>query len=227
MNRKKALASFVLFFINQWCMVLLYRTGILTAENQMIVMILCNTVLIGILISMNINYLKWCLKDFILKYLWYYLVAYFALILITATVTVILMNFGITPDQSANQNGVESLITSTPYAAIIMAVFQAPFIEEMAFRAGIIFLIVGKSKEKTLLYIAGFISILLFSSIHVLQEIIYFTSWIDLVAVIYPYVIPSFILVGLFIKSKKNILVPTVFHMIVNSISVSVTLMLY
>lgn len=224
MNRKKALAAFLLFFVNQWCMVLLYQAGILTASNQILIMIICNAILIGILINMNKNYLKWCLKDFKLKYLWYYLVAYFALIFLTATVTAILSHYGVNPINSANQSEVESLITSTPYAAIIMAVFEAPFIEEMAFRAGIIFLIVGKSREKTLLYLAGFISITVFSSIHVLQEIINFTSWIDLIAVIYPYVIPSFILVALFIKSKKNIIVPTVFHMIVNAISVAVTL---
>ncbi len=224
MNRKKAFSAFLLFFINQWCLVLLYRAGILTYSNQMLIMIICNAILIGILISMNTTYLKWCVKDFKLKYLWYYILSYFALIFLTATVTSILMNFGITPDQSANQNEVESLINSTPYTAIILAVFEAPFIEEMAFRAGIIFLIIGKSKEKTLLYLAGFISIVLFSSIHVLQEIINFTTWMDLIAVIYPYVIPSFILVALFIKSKKNIIVPTVFHMIVNAISVAVTL---
>jgi len=118
--------------------------------------------------------------------------------------------FNLEVSESANQQAIISAVTSqTGILMIISAVFIGPVIEELIFRKALFGLIKKDS-------IAIIVSTLVFGFIHVVTEKSFAEAIVNGVA----YFVMGFVFSYIYIKAKRNIMIPIIVHIINNAVSI-------
>ena len=136
----------------------------------------------------------------------------YGLICVVSTVTSILVELVQSGGESANQAGIETIMTVCPVPMILAVVVCAPIVEELIFR-GIIF----RSFRKINVYLALFVSSFTFGFIHISSYVLSgdMSQWIQML----PYMAMGFVF-GLAYEKTKSISIPMYLHFINNLISV-------
>lgn len=125
-------------------------------------------------------------------------------------------SLGVEVGEAANQQAIISAVTSsTGFLMIISAVFIGPIIEELIFRKALFGLI--KSDK-----LAIFVSSLVFGLIHIMGE----TNIQDALINGVPYFVMGFVFGYIYVKNDRNIIVPTIVHILNNGISILAILLI-
>jgi membrane protease YdiL (CAAX protease family) len=122
--------------------------------------------------------------------------------------------FGMQVSEAANQEAIISAVSSDlGILMIISAVFIGPVIEELVFRKALFGLIKKDS-------VALFVSTLNFGLIHVVTEQSIAAALINGSS----YFVMGFVFGYIYIKANRNVMIPTIVHIINNAVSILVIL---
>jgi membrane protease YdiL (CAAX protease family) len=124
--------------------------------------------------------------------------------------------FGMQISEAANQEAIISAVSSDlGILMIISAVFIGPVIEELVFRKALFGLIKKDS-------VALFVSTLIFGLIHVVTEQSIAAALINGSS----YFVMGFVFGYIYIKANRNVMIPTIVHIINNAVSILVILII-
>jgi len=130
--------------------------------------------------------------------------------------TYIASSYNLNVAESVNQRAIISAVTSsTGILMIISAVFIGPIIEELVFRKALF----GLIKNNT---VALLVSTVVFGLIHVVGEASLAEALVNGVA----YFVMGFVFGFIYLKSDRNIVIPTIVHIINNGVSILLILIL-
>jgi len=162
----------------------------------------------------NFSYFTGSFLDTLKTVVWGY-------VLYNAAMFVIQMLLSLVLEKLANPNtsDINELVKLNPNSMIVVAVLMAPIVEEMLFR-GVVFGTIRR-KNRILAYV---VSALLFSVYHLWRYMLDGLSW-DLLLYLVQYIPPSIVLAWCYEKSR-NVWAPVFLHMMINFVSVQVTLAL-
>lgn len=224
MSRKKALLNILIYFIFQIIFAML--AGVYYLVNPSIAIMLWITILGNFIIMLllylcNKKYVKSSFSLFKAKLIkdafsWYGI--YFVILILFSLLISII---GISIPQSENQLFLEQAMYYAIVPVVVLAVVQAPFMEEMVFRASLVSLFTGKKGYKNILLfkIGILFSFLVFVSIHITSELKSFDSILQILAVAFPYMLLTGMLIGFYDKYKGNVVSSMVLHTIINLVS--------
>ncbi|MGL5295429.1 MAG: lysostaphin resistance A-like protein [Culicoidibacterales bacterium] len=135
-------------------------------------------------------------------------IGYLIMFALSAVASIIMTLLNIV-DSSANQTGVEAILSTSPLLSVITVVFLAPFVEEIVFR----YLLIRGLKRFVPIGVAATISIVLFALIHVLEA----GDFINII----PYLALGAGLTIAYVRTD-NIMVAIAIHFIQNFIAILV-----
>lgn len=113
---------------------------------------------------------------------------------------------------SANQEGIETILNAYPIPILIATIFFAPIVEEIVFR----FIIFRSIRNKNVI-LAHFISAFLFGFIHVSNQVLVAGNWAEMIQII-PYFAMGLVF-SLSYERKKTLAAPMALHFVNNLIA--------
>lgn len=229
MNRLQAFGNLVLYYI--FTMILpsvLIAVAIIENRKDLVgyAFLVPYFMLIGIIVLINFDYLKTSAKNYTYTTFNLALISIVFYIIIVTVIAVFFSLLGIQDTSSTNQADLEELFKLiNPVWMVLLTTFCAPFIEEITFRASIVYLIGGKNifKNKKGLILCLLSSLIIFVMLHISTELGTFiageSSLTNLVVVAYPYATVSSFLVILFGIFEGNIFASMGLHFMVNALA--------
>jgi membrane protease YdiL (CAAX protease family) len=155
-------------------------------------------------------------KDLIIPVILGYAYVWAGNLISNALSTFIASSYNLNVSESVNQRAIISAVTSsTGILMIISAVFIGPIIEELVFRKALF----GLIKNNT---VALLVSTVVFGLIHVVGEASLAEALVNGVA----YFVMGFVFGFIYLKSDRNIIVPTIVHILNNGVSILFILIL-
>lgn len=127
------------------------------------------------------------------------------------------LNFILGITSNPNQDAIDAQLKLNPNTMLAVGVFLGPVVEEVLFR-GVVF---GTIRRKNVI-LAYIVSALLFALYHLVSYFLDGFSW-ELVIMLVEY-IPAGIILAWCYERGKNIYAPIFLHMIINLVSITVTL---
>ena len=219
MTRKNSIISLLIYVAFNFLLQISIEFMNISQDKEILFTLLFNCFLILVLVALNYGYLKKSEKEFKTIYIAYVIFAFLFYIIVLNLSVAFFDKLNIMPSISSNQNAINLLFKVSPLPMSILVFFQAPIIEEIVFRSAIIFLVAGKQMSKKKLTIIGcVISVIVFAGLHLLGDIGNSYTILEFISIMFPYFLLSGIIVFLFYKSKFNIFVPLLFHMVNNAI---------
>ena len=158
-------------------------------------------------------------KEKVWSHLLMFLLKGYGCIYLSSLVSNLLLMLLSVTQESANQTGIETLITAYPIPLFIATVFFAPIAEEFVFRY-----IIFRSIRKKNVILAHLISAFLFGFIHVSTQVLGYGNFTEMIQII-PYFAMGLVF-SLAYEKKKTLSAPITLHLLNNLIATIVVMFL-
>ena len=226
-NKKRIFILLFYLFIANFLLVpafhiLNINTNIIDSKNLALITIVTAIIRTLPILLLSYKFLVKQFKDFItifkskpFKTILCFVQFYILYFIISLVVSLIFQNIGIVPQESMNNQLLGSFQKDYPIIVFMASVIIAPIEEEIVFRESIFKI------TKLPTFLAGILSILIFTAPHIIDEIVKYGFTLQTLSYAYPYLIMSLNFVLIY-HYKKNIYFPIILHFINNLIAFSI-----